>query len=197
MKRQLRGRTWLIAIVASTGIVLLLASKAGDFLIVDDPRPSDVILVLAGETENRPERALSLLRAGYSQKIVLDVPAGVKIYGFTQTDLAQRYVHDLPEAAQITICQIAGLSTKDESKEAEKCMAGTGARSVLIVTADFHTRRALEIFKRQVPEYEYSTAAATNRQHFGARWWTHREWAKTLLDEWMRLLWWKCVDRWR
>jgi uncharacterized SAM-binding protein YcdF (DUF218 family) len=196
MSHSGRKRALLLVLVIGAAGVLLLARKASDLLVVDAPRPSDVILVLAGETENRPERALQLLEQGYGRKVVIDVPEGVKIYGFTQTDLAQRYIQALPQAAAISVCPITGLSTKDETKDAEKCLAGTRARSVLIVTADFHTRRALDIFRREAPEYEYSSAAARNSQHFGAKWWTHRQWAKTLVDEWLRLLWWKCVDRW-
>jgi len=38
----------------------LLSLGSGRYLIVDDPQKSDVILVLAGETELRPARALEL-----------------------------------------------------------------------------------------------------------------------------------------
>ena len=191
-----RRRWWLLALAIGVLALLLLASKAGDFLIVDSPRPSDVILVLAGETENRPERALQLMAQGYGHKVVIDVPEGVQIYGSTQTDLARKYIQSLPQAASIRVCPTVGLSTKDESRDAEKCLADTGAKSVLIVTADFHTRRALDIFRREVPEYQYSAAAVRNSLQFGAHWWTHRQWAKTLVDEWLRLIWWKGVDRW-
>ncbi|MGA8761522.1 MAG: YdcF family protein [Candidatus Sulfotelmatobacter sp.] len=191
-----RRSVWLWSLATAVAGLLLLAAKAGDLLVVDAPRPSDVILVLAGETENRPERALQLLEQGYGGKVVIDVPAVAKVYGFNETDLAQRYIQDFPRASAISICPIAGLSTKEETRDAEKCLARTGAKSVLIVTADFHTRRALDTFRRELPDYEYSAAAVRNSQHFGARWWTHRQWAKTLVDEWLRLLWWNCVDRW-
>ena len=42
-----------------------------------------------------------------------------------------------------------------------------------------------------------STAAAQDPTHFGTRWWTNREWAKTALDEWVKLAWWEMVDRWK
>ncbi|HUO24193.1 MAG TPA: ElyC/SanA/YdcF family protein [Candidatus Aquilonibacter sp.] len=196
MRLRPRGATlWLLALFAFAGL-LLFAVEAGEILIVNRPRPSDVILVLAGETEYRPERALQLLQQGYGHQVVIDVPEGVKIYEFDQTDLAKRYVLSLPQAAAVSICPITGLSTKAETKDAAKCLAATGARSVLIVTADFHTLRALDIFQRELPQYRYSIAAVENNQQFGAHWWTHRQWAKTLVDEWMRLIWWKLVDRW-
>jgi hypothetical protein len=189
-------RPWLLAL-ALLACMVVLAAGAGRFLVTDAPRPSDVILVLAGETNVRPQHALQLLAQGYGRRIVLDVPAAVKIYEFTQIQLAEKYVRDLPQGASISVCPIFGLSTKEELKDAEKCMAHDGGKSVLIVTSDFHTRRALSIFRRELPGHEYSIAAAYDETQFGVRWWTHRQWAKTFVNEWLRLIWWKVVDQWR
>ena len=179
------------------GLGVGLAAKAGKFLLLDAPRPCDVIVVLAGETDRRPQRALELLKQGYGKRILLDVPRAAKLYEFTQIELAQNYIRDLPRGASVSICPIDGLSTKEESKDVEKCLSRSRDRSVLIVTSDFHTRRALEIFQREVAGYDYSVAAARDDTQFGTRWWAHRQWAKTFVDEWLRLLWWKAVDRWR
>jgi DUF218 domain len=188
---------WVMAVMALAGLCGALAVKAGDFLIVDAPRPSDVILVLAGETDRRPQRALELLAQGYGKRIVLNVPTNAKLYEYTQIQLAEKYIQDLPQAQSISICPIEGLSTKEESKGAEKCLQREGAKSVLIVTSDFHTRRALEIFQREFPAYWYSVAAARNDEEYGGRWWTHRQWAKTFVDECLRFIWWKVIDQWR
>jgi hypothetical protein len=194
MKRQgTTKRVWLLAGALLLGLAM---AKGAVFLVVDAPVRSDVILVLAGETERRPERALQLLAQGYGRRVVLDVPASSKIYEFTAIQLAQKYVQDLPQGASVSICPIDGLSTKDESKDAEKCLTREGARSVLIVTSDFHTRRALSVFRREIPECTYSAGAARDETQFGIRWWTHRQWAKTFVDEWLRLIWWKMIDQW-
>jgi hypothetical protein len=192
-----RSRGWLLVWALLGGLSIGLAAKAGAFLLVDAPLPADVILVLAGETDRRPERALQLLAQGYGKRVVLDVPTNAKIYQSTEIQLAQKYIQDLPQAASVSICPIDGLSTKDESKDAEKCLAREGGKSVLIVTSDFHTRRALSVFRREIPGREYSVAAARDDSKFGVEWWAHRQWAKTVLDEWLRLIWWKMVDQWR
>ena len=191
------NRAWLLALGLLAALAVGLAAKAGSFLIVDAPRPSDVILVLAGETERRPARALELLAQGYGRRVVLDVPTKEKLFEFTEIQLAQKYIQDLPQGALVSVCPIDGLSTKEETKDTEKCLAREGDKSVLIVTSDFHTRRALSVFRRELPEHDYSVAAARNKQQFGARWWTHRQWAKVFVDEWMRLVWWEVIDRWR
>jgi hypothetical protein len=187
----------LLVFILSLLLLVSLAVEASRFLVVDSPQHSDVILVLAGETNRRPQRALQLLAGGYGGRIILDVPARTTIYEFTQIQLAQKYIQDLPQGSSISICSIEGLSTEAEAKDTAACLARTGARSVLIVTSDFHTRRALSIFRRKLPAYTYSTAAAHDDEQFGVGWWKHRQWAKTLVDEWLRLLWWKCVDQWR
>jgi hypothetical protein len=197
MNRQAAtGRAWLFAGMLLCGLAVTFASRAGGFLLVDTPLRSDLILVLAGETKQRPERALQLLAQGYGRRILLDVPTNATIYEFTQMQLAEKYIQDLPQGASIGICPIYGLSTKDESKDVKKCLGREDVKSVLIVTSDFHTRRALSVFRRELPEYHYSVAAARDDGQFGVRWWSHRQWAKIFVDEWLRLLWWKIVDQW-
>ena len=178
-------------------IAIVLAAGAGKFLVVDAPQPSDTILVLAGETNYRPARALELLNQGYGRRIVIDVPVASTIYEFTQVDLAEKYIHDLPQSAAMSVCPIDGLSTRDESHDVEKCLARASGNRILIVTSDFHTRRALGIFRHEIHGKSFAIAAAHNEAEFGAPWWTHREWAKTCFYEWMRLAWWNLIDRWR
>jgi hypothetical protein len=177
-------------------MLLVFAANAGRLLVVDAPLPSDVILVLAGETGRRPARALQLLEQGYARRVVIDVPAEAVIFGSTEVQLAEKYVQGLPQSPSIRICPIEGLSTRDESHDAQKCLAGEGGR-ILIVTSEFHTRRALSIFRHEVRGKSFSVAMARDEAEFGTRWWTHREWAKTCLGEWERLLWWTYLERWK
>jgi hypothetical protein len=192
-----RKRIWSVV----AGVLVLLgitfAMNAGRMLVVDAPEKSDVIVVLAGETDRRPALALQLFDRGYAKRVYIDVNDGAKIYEYTQADLAEKYIHDLPEAAAVRVCIIPGLSTRDESHDVEKCLAQEQANRILIVTSDFHTRRALSIFRHELRGKSFSIAAAHNDREFGTRWWMRREWAKTCLYEWLRLLWWNAVDRWR
>jgi len=188
---------WLPLALLLAGLLLAFAVNAGRWLILDQPEHSDVIVVLAGETDRRPARALELLRQGLAPRIVMDVPADSNLYGVSELELAQRWVEKLPEAASITICTIAGLSTRDESHDVAQCLAQEKSDHILIVTSDYHTRRARSIFEHELHGKVFSMAAARDDGQFGARWWKHRQWAKTLVDEWMRVIWWNAVDRWR
>jgi DUF218 domain len=185
----------ILSIGLVTGVGAFAAS-AGRRLVVDTPQPSDVILVLAGETDRRPARALQLLDQGYGRRVMIDVPAATSVFGFTQVELARKYIEGLPESALVGICPIVGLSTREESHDSEKCLAGEVGTRVLIVTSDFHTRRALSIFRHEVHGKSFSVAAARDDKQFGSRWWTNRQWAKTCFDEWLRLVWWNGLERW-
>jgi vancomycin permeability regulator SanA len=180
-------------------VVVGLASHAARFLVVDAPEKSDVIVVLAGETKVRPARALELLRQGESlaPRVLLDAETRSLIYDQRLTDIARKFASGLPEADRVSVCPIAGFSTDAEAGDVSRCLQSLGAHRVLIVTSDYHTRRALAIFCRRLPQYQFSVAAARNPAEFGEAWWTNREWAKTVFDEWAKTLWWQAVDRWR
>lgn len=177
--------------------LLVFAANAGRALVVDAPERSDVILVLAGETDRRPAVALQLLEQEYGRRVLIDVPAAEQIYSFSQAQLAEKYIQGLPQAASVRVCPIEGLSTREESHDVEKCLAGELGSRVLIVTSEFHTRRALSIFRHEIRGRSFSVAAARDERQFGTRWWTHRQWAKTCLDEWLRVAWWNAVERWQ
>jgi hypothetical protein len=184
-------------VVVLAALMAIFAVSAGRLLVVDAPQPSDVILVLAGETSRRPARALQLLGQGFGSSVVIDVPAAARIYDSTQLQLAEKYIQGLPQAASIRICPIVGLSTRDESHDVERCLANDTGKRILIVTSEFHTRRALSIFRHEMKGRSFSVAATPDDTQFGTRWWTQRQWAKTCLDEWQRLVWWNVVERWQ
>jgi hypothetical protein len=175
---------------------VVFAMNAGRILVVDAPQPSDLILVLAGETDHRPAHALELLHQGFGRRVLIDVPADTKIYDMLQLELAEKYVRNLPDSAMVRLCPIAGLSTREETRDVERCLTPQDGTRILIVTSDFHSRRALTIFRHELRNKTFTVAATHNPEEFGTRWWTHREWAKTFAGEWVRVLWWNFVDRW-
>src|SRR5580658_425162 len=116
--------------------VIALVATSGRFLVVNQPRKSDVMIVLAGETNRRPTRGLELLDQGYAPRLILDVPAEAKIYQWSQTEIARKYIETLPQASTVTICPIYGRSTRDEAEDVARCLRGNNSHSILLVTSD-------------------------------------------------------------
>jgi len=171
-------------------------ARSGRFLVISRAGPADVIVVLAGEAEQRPERGLELLRQGYAPRLLMDVPGKARIYQWDQFELAQRYVQQLPEAAAITLCPVVATSTKGEVQDLERCLRNIDVHTILLVTSEFHSRRALSTFGTLLPRYRYEVVPVADPREFGVKWWQHREWAKTALEEWAKLIWWETVERW-
>jgi uncharacterized SAM-binding protein YcdF (DUF218 family) len=187
----------LVRIAVVLLILIGLASQAARFLWVDDPQKSDAIVVLGGETALRTERGLELLRHGMAQSMWIDVVARDRVFDQSLVEIAQRYAKGLPESDRVRVCALQGLSTYAEAEDVKRCLQPLGIHRVVIVTSGFHTRRALMIFRNRLPEYKFSAAAVHDRSQYGTAWWTNREWAKATLDEWMKVVWWETVDRWR
>ncbi len=198
-------RRFPIVIFLVVVLVALFAHQAAHLLVVDDPQESDAIVVLAGETSLRPTHAVELLRQGMAPHVFMNAETRVLVYDQALTDIAQKYINTLPEANRISVCPIIGFSTAAEAVDVGRCLQSWDARPdahqdvhrILLVTSDFHTRRALLIFRNRLPQDQFSVAAAHAPGSFGDAWWTNREWAKSTLDEWLKIIWFEGVDRWR
>ena len=188
-----------IILIVVLSVCLVFSLTSGRFLVVNNPQRADVIVALAGETDRRPNRALELLSQGYAPRVLLDVPAVEKIYGSNEVDLAQRYTQQFPlrPGQSVAVCPSFGLSTKAETHDVARCLEQSGSHSILVVTSDYHTRRALSSFQHELPQYQIYITAIRDPQQFDSAWWQNRQWAKTNFDEWIRLAWWEAVDRWR
>src|ERR1700746_3072079 len=152
-------RLVLIAILLS---ILILSTTSGRFLVLNDLEQADVIVVLAGETNYRPARGLQLLSQNYAPRMLLDVPVRDVIYDRSLIEIAKSYVAKAPQSSSIEICTVVGLSTQGETQARARCLSHTGVRRILLVTSDYHTRRARSIFQHQLKGYQISVAPAYN-----------------------------------
>lgn len=180
--------------------MLVLFWNAAGVLVTDEPTPSNVIVVLAGQEDgSRLQKGIALWNQGYGKDILLDENSQLRIYGFPKIELAREFVAHLKDSAagHMHVCPIDGDSTLQESQSVGKCLAQYKPSTVLIVTSDYHTRRALWTFERMLPQYHWSVAATENSNEFGKHWWRHRAWARRTANEWSKLIWWELVDRWR
>jgi uncharacterized SAM-binding protein YcdF (DUF218 family) len=160
-------------------------------LIVDNPAPSDVILVPSGDFALRSGQALHLAEAGFGSRLLVDEGSESLTYG---RSLAARRAEQLSgSAVQVSICPIRSDSTSSESHEAAGCVQSLHAKSVLIVTSDFHTKRALSVFRAAMPGIAFSVASAPT-SYGKDPWWSVPSLA-TSLEEWAAISWWRVTER--
>jgi uncharacterized SAM-binding protein YcdF (DUF218 family) len=165
---------------------LLLA--AGEYLVeCHPPEKAAAIVVLAGDWRGgRIMRAVELVRAGYAPKILVSGPTS--LYGFNEADLAIRYAIERgapPEIFEPVYVQAS--STLEEAEKWAPELSNRDIRKVLLVTSNFHTRRASSIFSaRLAPEITVQTVCSPDPYFRPDSWWHNREGQKTVFYEYSK-----------
>lgn len=191
---------WALLTMAVLCAGCLWAARAsGEYLRVDEPAASDVIVVLAdGPTDLRYFKALQLSRSGLGDLVLVNASTTFVKYGRSDAERSQRFIEET--AADLTprvhVCPLQATSTAAEARFVGRCLEPTGARRILLVTDAHRTRRARAIFRTLLPQYQWSVAAVDNPGVYGIRWWQRREWAEIYLLEWEKTFWWYAVDHW-
>jgi uncharacterized SAM-binding protein YcdF (DUF218 family) len=163
-----------------------LAALGGYLVRAESPQPADMIVVLAGDySGNRILTAGDLVRRGFASHALVSGPSGA--YGLHESDLAIPFAvkHGYPESYFIALPN-DGLSTREEAAAVLAALNQRNAHRVDIVTSDYHTHRAGNIYHAQAPTLEIHMVAAPDVYFSPAAWWKNREGRKTFLLEWMK-----------
>ncbi len=159
----------------------------GAYLVDDSPpRKCDCLFVLAGDFRGqRVMHAAQLYREGLAPKLFVSGPAGV--YGYTEDELAigmarRRGATDVPFIGLPN----NAVSTVSEARAVLPRIRTEGCRSVLVVTSNFHTRRAGRILRREWSGIGVHMAAAPTDDYELHRWWRDRQQQKTFFFEWSK-----------
>jgi uncharacterized SAM-binding protein YcdF (DUF218 family) len=157
----------------------------GDFLVYEQtPVKSDVALVLAGDARGRRIlRAGELVRQGMAPVALVSGP--MEVYGVNEADLAIQFAQKRGFPPEYFYpLRIRALSTLEEARAIAPELRRRNVRSVLLVTSNFHTRRAAGIFSGVVGGDIRFTTVAAGDEYFGPdTWWHNREGQKTVFYE--------------
>jgi hypothetical protein len=188
------SRKLLTAGLSITGLAFViciacwLIIQSGRWLIVNEPHPSDLILVMAGDEDDRNYwTALELLRSGFGKSMLLEVDNSVEPDGTTEIPVAQHFV-ETTAADLLPDVRVCSSLNPDEIAYLRTCLQQLPVRSILIVMDEEYTRETLERYRRSLPEYAWSIAAVNHPGQFGQRWWKHRRWTKRYVEAWQSFL---------
>ena len=180
--------------LAIVGVALFLLrapilGAVGSYLVqAGPPVKSDIALVLAGDGRgNRILTAAQLVRDGYAPKVLVSGPDGN--YAFHECDLAIPFAvkAGFPDSYFIHF-ENSARNTRDEATQAAAAIRKMGAHRVLLVTSDFHTRRAANMYRLAAPDLEIHTIAAPDVYFSAQGWWHNREGQKTAFYEWIKTI---------
>jgi uncharacterized SAM-binding protein YcdF (DUF218 family) len=187
-----RARRWLFVLAFAVILVIFhsqFLGALGGYLVHEDrPQKADAVLVLAGDGwGSRILTAAQLVRDGYAPKVLVSGPDGA--YGLYESDLAIPFAvkRGYPEAYFVP-AKHSGRSTRAEAVALMPEIRREGIRRMLLVTSNFHTRRAGQIFRDVAPDLTILVVGAPDRNFTPQGWWHNREAQKTFVTEWEKTI---------
>lgn len=175
----------VVAVVLFLLVRRPLFTAFGNFLVrAQAPQTSDIIVVLAGDGYgHRILTGAELARRGMAPQVLVSGPAGA--YGNYECDLAIPFAvgAGYPESLFLH-AEHRARSTKTEAQALVPVLRARHYKKVLLVTSNYHTRRAGRIFRAAAPDLDIRVIAAPDEDFQPDSWWTSREAEKTFLIEW-------------
>ena len=163
-----------------------LMRLAGELWVLNDAAmQSDVLIVLGDDNyaADRAAHATELYRMGIAPIIVASGRALRPYAGISEMMERDLESHGVP-AASIVKFSHRGENTREEAEALAGLIAGRGWKRVLIVTSNYHARRARFIFERVLPPNVIVHVNGANDSEFDAsRWWETRQGRKLFLSE--------------
>jgi uncharacterized SAM-binding protein YcdF (DUF218 family) len=158
-----RWSRWVLSalLVALLPILALQISRQqilaglGKSLVVSDPlEHADLIYVLAGDFwGSRVLLGANLGSMGWAPRVIL---TGGRYQGRCACDLSVDFAvqHGYPRNLFLPL-PMEAQSTVDEALAMRPIFHRLGAKRIILVTSNFHSRRALQVFRLFLPEYDF------------------------------------------
>jgi len=163
-----------------------LMRLAAESLIVEDPlQKSDAIIVLSDDNfyADRATRAAELYRQNLAATVVA---SGIRLRPYA--GISELMLHDLVERGvpkeHIVVFAQNADDTREEAAALSQLLAERNWKSVIIVTSNYHTRRARFIFRKVFPpDIRIETASARDADFDPSNWYEHRRAVKRFAHE--------------
>lgn len=176
---------------AIISIVLILVFIAGlasrlilpnmwNFLVVNEiPKPSDVIIVLSGDT-GRVEHGVRLYQLGYADKILFT--------GGASRNMSRQAI-SLGVAEDHILVERKSHTTFENARNSWEMMQAQGFKSAIVVTSAYHTKRASIIFAQFFPRPDLTICSVPYDLSTSDNWLKDRNIAMAVIIEYLKLAW--------
>jgi uncharacterized SAM-binding protein YcdF (DUF218 family) len=192
---------WTLTILAAVALGLAsLLCFGGYLLVASEPLPQHAQVAvmldgsLAGVRARRAE-AMRLLGEGKVDQVMLSL-GETTYWGESLPEVAHRYLtkqYGPALADQVVVCIAEVSSTAEEAEALRPCLEQHGWRSIIVVTSNYHTRRARKIWRETLakanPPFILTVHGVFDGDFQPRGWWRQRTYAKTWLLEVTKLAW--------
>ena len=160
----------------------------GDLLVVSDPlEKADVIYVLAGDFFGaRVLFGAELGARGYAKQVVLSGgPYGNQYEGDMAVDYAVE--HGYPRNLFCAV-RLGVPSTMDEARAIGPIFQRMGAKRIILVTSNFHSRRTALVFRLLLPNLRFAVVGTPEKDFDPSSWWKNDHARSLFFSEYKKLI---------
>jgi uncharacterized SAM-binding protein YcdF (DUF218 family) len=126
-----------------------LLDKAGKLIYEkDDLKPADVIVILAGEDEERVEYGVYLFREEWAKKDRIIMAGGPLVWKYTWASLMKEHAEYLGIPGKDILLEDKSRTTEEDAKYTKEILKKYGYTSLILVTSPYHSRRASTTFQK-------------------------------------------------
>jgi uncharacterized SAM-binding protein YcdF (DUF218 family) len=159
---------------------------AGQFWVVDEPAAQSDALIVLGDDNYAADRAFHAAEL-YREGVTPVVVASGRMLR-QNVSMADVMEHDLKSfgvpASSIVKLAHRAQNTREEAVEAARLIQARGWKRVLVVTSNYHARRARFIYERVLPSgVGLRVSGARDSEFDPSRWWQTRQGQKLFMSE--------------
>ena len=200
-----RRPLWLISAFVLVAFVFFFSAilRWGGYLLVSSdrlPTHADVAVVLQGSLVSEDARivgAVRLLQQHVVANILLSIPEtgywGQSLPNLARAYLQKQYGNEIADRFEFCETGPSVDSTEQEARAIMSCIQKRQWKAIVVVTSNFHSRRAGIIWRRTWKEAKSSVVIAVDGvadpSFSPDGWWRHRIYAKTWFFESIKLAW--------
>jgi len=180
--RRNRAVLWLALSIAVACLVttflfrdLLLMGLGGELIVADRLEKADLIYVLAGDFfGSRVLSGAELGARGYAPRVLLSGGRySNEFYGNRFSgDLAVQFAVEHGYSPKLfQSVRLESVSTLEEARAMGPVFRRLGAKRVILVTSNFHSRRARLVFRMILPDIDFRVVPSADRDFDPSSWW--------------------------
>jgi len=163
-----------------------LPAMGAALVSAETPQKAEIIVVLGGDLRGARILAASrLIHEGWASQAL--VSGSGYIYGYHESDLEVDYAVRHGESPdEFVRFPFPANSTREEAHAVVAELRRRHVHKYLVVTSNYHTRRAGRIFRDEGPDLEPHVISSGDANFPVDAWWHYRESRKTLFDEYLK-----------